>query len=99
MNNLHQVRDKLQQIIEEAAADLQARETALMDLEARERAIANVLECRTMAYQDQIHAAFRDGMQHQRLQMVALISAQLDQWKPGSQPANALNRLLRMING
>ncbi len=85
MVDLNRIREQLNTIIEEAAADL----------ERRERALACAMELSTE--DGRVRAAFNQGMQHKEALIVALIDQQLEMLAPtGTNPA-ALQTLRRMI--
>ena len=85
MADLNRIREQLNAIIAEAAADIEAREAALAD----------VLERASQGRQ--LRAAFNDGMEVRQAQILAMIDHQLDQLgRIGTNPL-ALQNLKRRI--
>lgn len=85
MRDLNQIRVQLNAIIEEAAADIEAREAALADVLER-------------ASQDQrLRAAFNDGMAVRQRQILALIEEQQNVLELIGVNPMALQTLKRMI--
>lgn len=83
--DLNRIREQLNKIIAEAAADI----------ESRERALANALELATES--GSVRAAFNQGMQHKEDLILALIEEQLIQLQLASLSTLALQTLKRRI--
>lgn len=86
--NLYAIRETLNQIIAEAAADL----------EQRERQVAEASEQLTI--DSRVQAAWRESQQVERRRIIDLIDAQLQQLSGAGMNAISLRTLRRMvING
>ena len=85
MRDLNQICEQLNALIEEAAADIGAREAALADVLER-------------ASQDErLRAAFNDGMAARQGQILALIEHQMPALQATGENPLALQTLRRMI--
>ena len=88
VTNLYAIRETLNQIIAEAAADL----------EQRERQVAEASEQLTI--DSRVQAAWRESQQVERRRIIDLIDAQLQQLSGAGMNAISLRTLRRMvING
>lgn len=83
--DLNRIREQLNAIIADAAADI----------DARERALASAMELATES--GSVRAAFNQGMQHKEEQILALIDQQLAMLQPTGTNPTALHALKRMI--
>lgn len=95
MTNLTALREQLDQVLAEAAADLDAQAAArAAALDDRERVIAQAVEA---VAEDAVRAAWHEAQRHEQARVLSLIDAQIDALRGTSGGAVVVLRTLKRM--